>query len=87
MLVDLDHLFATPIFQANRCSIAFHPLHSIYAITFYAILLFLRKPYKIIGLGLLLHMLSDSIDCLWMFHKCRSCYSENPFYILLEGFN
>lgn len=28
MLVDLDHLLAEPIFQADRCSIGFHPLHS-----------------------------------------------------------
>ena len=28
MLVDLDHFFANPIFDPNRCSIGFHPLHS-----------------------------------------------------------
>ena len=66
MLVDLDHLFATPIFQANRCIIEFHPLHTFYAIAMYFILLFLPKPYKIIGVGLLFHMLTDSIDCLFM---------------------
>jgi hypothetical protein len=27
MLIDLDHLLATPIFKADRCSINFHPLH------------------------------------------------------------
>jgi len=31
MLVDLDHLVADPIFQANRCSINYHPLHTYYA--------------------------------------------------------
>ena len=36
MLVDLDHLLATPIFKENRCSINFHPLHSYVAIGFYA---------------------------------------------------
>ena len=25
MLVDLDHLLATPIYDPNRCSIGFHP--------------------------------------------------------------
>ncbi|WP_425575839.1 DUF6122 family protein [Nibribacter koreensis] len=28
MLVDLDHLLVDPIFQANRCSINFHYLHT-----------------------------------------------------------
>ncbi|CAM1366869.1 DUF6122 family protein [Tenacibaculum xiamenense] len=66
MLVDLDHLLATPIFQSNRCSINFHPLHTFYAIGFYIILLFLKRPYIFIGLGLLFHMLTDHIDCLLM---------------------
>ena len=35
MLIDLDHLLATPIFDATRCSINFHPLHSYYAIFSY----------------------------------------------------
>ncbi len=28
MLVDLDHLLATPIFNPDRCSVGFHLLHS-----------------------------------------------------------
>jgi len=36
ILVDLDHLLATPIFDPERCSIGFHPLHSIVAIILYA---------------------------------------------------
>ena len=39
MLIDLDHLLADPIFDPNRCSIGFHPLHSMAAIIFYALLL------------------------------------------------
>lgn len=74
MLVDLDHLLSTPIFQENRCSFAFHPLHSYYAISIYIMLLFFKKPYNIIGIGLLLHMLTDLIDCLFMFSKCKPCY-------------
>lgn len=65
MLVDVDHLFANPIFDANRCSIGFHPLHSFYAIGIYFIL-FLFPKTRIIGLGLLLHMLTDYLDCLWI---------------------
>ena len=66
MLVDLDHLLANPIFQATRCSINFHPLHTYYAIGVYVVLLFLKRPFKLIGLGLVFHMLTDWIDCLLM---------------------
>ncbi|MDA9127755.1 DUF6122 family protein [Flavobacteriaceae bacterium] len=66
MLVDIDHVLATPIFQANRCSINFHPLHTYYAMSAYVILLFFRKPYNLIGLGLCMHMLTDWIDCQMM---------------------
>ena len=64
MLVDLDHLLATPIFSPNRCSINFHPLHTYYAMLLYVGLLLFKKPYYIIGLGLLLHMLTDLNDCV-----------------------
>jgi hypothetical protein len=63
MLVDLDHLLADPIFDPNRCSINFHPLHTYYAMVVYVALLFFKKPYSIIGLGLVLHMLTDGLDC------------------------
>jgi len=43
MLVDLDHLLASPIFDPNRCSINFHPLHSYFAIGIYVIGTFLPK--------------------------------------------
>ena len=41
MIVDIDHLLATPIYQADRCSINFHPLHSYFAIGIYFIMSFL----------------------------------------------
>jgi hypothetical protein len=66
MLVDLDHLLADPIFQPDRCSIGFHPLHSYYAIGVYVLLLFFKKPYNIIGLGLVMHMATDFLDCQLM---------------------
>ena len=62
MLVDLDHLLATPIFDPNRCSIGFHPLHSYIAIILYFIGAFFRKT-RLISVGLLLHMLADFVDC------------------------
>ena len=84
MLVDLDHLLVEPIFQADRCSIEFHVLHRFYAIPFYFVLLLLKPPFRIIGIGLLLHMLTDFIDCLWMFQECNSCYELNPLYKVLK---
>ncbi|MEO9501120.1 MAG: DUF6122 family protein [Nonlabens ulvanivorans] len=66
MLVDLDHLLASPIFQANRCSIHFHPLHTYYAMIVYVVMLFFKKPIRILGIGLLFHMLTDYVDCLMM---------------------
>ncbi|MFB0903625.1 MAG: DUF6122 family protein [Nonlabens sp.] len=66
MLIDLDHLLASPVFEMNRCSINYHPLHSYYAILVYLLLLFFPKPIRIIGMGLLFHILTDFIDCLLM---------------------
>ena len=65
MLIDLDHLIAEPMFDANRCSINFHPLHSYYAIIIYIVLATI-KPTRLIGLGLCIHILADSVDCLLM---------------------
>ncbi len=62
MLVDLDHLLATPIFDPDRCSIGFHPLHTQYAIMGYLVL-WGMPPTRIVGLGLLMHMATDYIDC------------------------
>lgn len=63
ILIDVDHIFANPIFDPNRCSIGFHPLHSYVAITGYVMLLFIKKT-RIVGLSLLIHILADSADCL-----------------------
>jgi hypothetical protein len=65
MVVDLDHLLANPIFDPKRCSIGFHPLHTKFAIIAFIILLFPKKT-RIIGLGLVLHMLIDFQDCFWI---------------------
>jgi len=65
MLIDLDHLLATPIFDPNRCSINFHPLHSYYACALYFILL-LPKKTRLVGLGLTIHILADVVDCSFM---------------------
>jgi len=65
MLVDLDHLLATPVFNPDRCSIGFHPLHTWPAVTAY-LLLSLHPRTRLVGLGLIIHMALDTIDCLWM---------------------
>lgn len=67
ILVDLDHFLANPFFNPNRCSIGFHPFHSYYAIAMYfSALLIPNKYIKMIAVGLLLHMLTDFQDCLWI---------------------
>lgn len=63
-LIDIDHLLATPIFDANRCSINYHPLHSYYAISVYVLLSIFKKT-RLIGLGLLIHIVADTVDC-WL---------------------
>ncbi len=65
MLIDLDHLLATPVFDPNRCSINFHPLHSYYAMLVY-ILLLLPKKTRLLGLGLVIHLFADVVDCSFM---------------------
>lgn len=81
MLVDLDHLLADPIYDPGRCSIGFHPLHTLPAIAFYSVLfvlpLFTKKEpdtrrlqsvadkLHLAGLGLLIHMALDGLDCLF----------------------
>lgn len=65
MLIDLDHLLADPIYDPNRCSIGFHPLHSIVAIFAYFSILFLKKT-RLVAIGLLIHIVLDLIDCVWM---------------------
>ena len=65
MLIDLDHLLAEPIFDADRCSIGFHPLHSVYAAIAYLALLAV-PVLRTLAIGLLIHVVLDGVDCLWM---------------------
>ena len=62
MLVDVDHLLANPIYDPGRCSIGFHPLHQPVLIVAYLALCFFPKC-RLLGLGLTIHMVLDSIDC------------------------
>ncbi|MGM0636129.1 MAG: DUF6122 family protein [Bacteroidota bacterium] len=65
MLVDIDHLWANPIFDPNRCSIGFHTFHQPLFITFYVMgmFVFASKKIKLICIGLSFHMLTDYLDC------------------------
>ncbi|MDA8543639.1 DUF6122 family protein [Gammaproteobacteria bacterium] len=62
MLVDLDHLLASTIYDANRCSIGFHPLHQYWFIAIYLVMSFFSKT-RLIGVGLIIHMSLDALDC------------------------
>jgi len=70
MLVDVDHILADPIYDPQRCSIGFHPLHHLGFIGLYLVLCFVPKA-RLVGIGLVLHMALDTIDCqanngVWM---------------------
>jgi hypothetical protein len=65
LIIDLDHLLANPIYDANRCSIGVHPLHGGWAMIGYALLV-VPKRTRLIGVGLVIHMALDAIDCLFM---------------------
>ena len=66
IVIDLDHLLADPIFDPNRCSIGFHPLHTLWAAMMYAALLAIPSwKWRAVGVGCLWHLCTDVLDC-WM---------------------
>ena len=65
IIIDLDHLLADPIYDPNRSSIGFHPLHSYYAIAIYCVLLYFPR-IRLFAIGLLIHISLDYIDSLFM---------------------
>lgn len=74
MVVDADHLLANPVYDPERCSIGFHPLHTAPAIAVYVALLVLplligteRSGWRVlhwVGVGLVIHMALDGLDCV-----------------------
>lgn len=65
ILIDLDHLLANPIFDPNRCSIGFHPLHTIWAFILYVLMLLIPSwKWRAVALGCILHLGTDTIDCI-----------------------
>jgi hypothetical protein len=65
MIIDLDHLFANPIYDPDRCSINFHPLHTYPAVGIYCLMVAIPK-LRLVGLGFLIHMALDGVDCIWI---------------------
>lgn len=79
MIVDADHLLADTLYDPNRCSVGFHPLHQTEWILLYVALfafpifipggarrgrvVSVLPVVQLIGLGLLVHMALDGIDC------------------------
>jgi len=61
-LIDLDHLFSIPIYDASRCSINNHALHSYFMFPLYIIGLFSR--YRYFFVSLLLHLFIDYLACI-----------------------
>ncbi|HSJ08257.1 MAG TPA: DUF6122 family protein, partial [Longimicrobiales bacterium] len=59
---DVDHLLADPIYDPGRCSIGFHPLHTYPMIALYAVLAVVLRT-RLVGVGLLIHMVLDGVDC------------------------
>ncbi|WP_225986685.1 DUF6122 family protein [Rufibacter sp. LB8] len=62
MLIDLDHLLADPIVDPNRCSVGFHLLQQYWLVPVYVVLAIVPKT-RLIGLGLVIHILLDWLDC------------------------
>ena len=80
MIIDADHLLADPVYDPQRCSIGFHPMHTAPVIVAYLALFALpllvargadggtMKPVPsvlhVVGLGLLIHVALDASDCI-----------------------
>jgi hypothetical protein len=85
IVVDIDHLLANPVFDPHRCSINYHPLHTYWAIGIYFTGLFYQKT-RWVAIGLILHMVTDLFDCLWIFNNCHECFVNSAVYELVLKF-
>jgi len=65
MLIDLDHLLADPVYDPGRCSLGFHPLHTLWAgIVYVGLLAVPSWKWRAVSVGCLWHLCTDAIDCL-----------------------
>ncbi|MBN4081936.1 MAG: hypothetical protein COC05_06085 [Gammaproteobacteria bacterium] len=60
--IDVDHLFADPIYDPGRCSIGYHPLHTLGPIIIYVAAL-IPVTTRVVGVGLCTHIVLDAFDC------------------------
>lgn len=65
--IDVDHLLVTPILDPDRCSVGFHLLHSYWLCALYLVLALVRKT-RVLGLGLVIHIVLDAIECFRQFY-------------------
>ena len=63
ILIDIDHLAASPILDPTRCSVGYHLLHSFWLIPVYVTLALYPKT-RLIGLGLVIHIVLDTAECV-----------------------
>jgi len=70
IFIDVDHLLANPIFDPNRCSIGFHPLHTYWAMAVYLLFLLFKRT-RLIGLALVIHIIADLTDCYLIFLQAK----------------
>jgi hypothetical protein len=61
-LIDLDHFLADPVYDPDRCSLGFHPLHTAPAVAGFGLLLIPRAT-RLVGLGIFIHLGLDLLDC------------------------
>ncbi len=62
-LIDVDHLLADPVYDPGRCSVSSHILHRWPAQILYLLLAMVPRT-RLVGLGLVIHVLLDALDCL-----------------------
>jgi hypothetical protein len=62
-LIDVDHLLADPVYDPGRCSVTTHLLHRWPAQVLYLLLAMVPRT-RLLGLGLVIHVLLDALDCL-----------------------
>lgn len=78
MLIDLDHLLADPIFDPNRFSIGFHPLHTLWAgLAYLAMLAIPSWKWRAVGAGCLWHLFTDTLDWALLSASARLLTSLN----------
>lgn len=60
--IDVDHLLVRPILDPDRCSVGFHLLHQYWIFPLYVVLALIPKT-RLVGLGLVIHIILDWLDC------------------------